>query len=306
MTFHLINNRQLGDFGATNAQGLVWDDVAGLWVPGDIVRELESADASVTITDLGDGVFDLAATGGGGGGSASLVVLDATTTPDADVPGGTPVDAVIFMKSNAPAPTSWDFTGLSSLPTGWSTRGTVATTFASDGMQGVYDSGESHYYPLGGVAAGGTFEAHMLSGPSAAMCGPQIFNSGPAIGAATGWYTGPNGALILTLGSSHSYDSFAFANSGGAAGTYPIWFRVRFDPTFGTGAAFGSYSTDGSTWSVEAQIARAIGGVNEVALGAAIGSASTAKWVSAVWRPYGSIRGGLLGWWDGSAIIPFD
>lgn len=57
--------RLLEDGGGTDNQGLVLS--AGLWVPQDVVLGLTSSDASVTITDNGDGTLDLAAVGGGGG-----------------------------------------------------------------------------------------------------------------------------------------------------------------------------------------------------------------------------------------------
>jgi hypothetical protein len=64
----------LNQSDATDNQGLVWSDALGIWLPGFVVRGLTSADASVTITDNGDGTLDLAAAGGGGGGGGSAVI----------------------------------------------------------------------------------------------------------------------------------------------------------------------------------------------------------------------------------------
>lgn len=288
---------QIDSSTASDNQGLVKDPGTGLFLPHDVVLGLTSIDTSVTITDNGDGTYDLSATGGGGGGGGGGVILiESGDDPATYSPS---VKDIIFEK--APDATTWDFQGLSSLPAGWATRGTVSTTFASDGMQGVYDAGESHYFTLPGTAVAGTFEAKLVTSTSGGvMSGPQVYNtaSGGGKGACTAWYNSPSGCLILTTGSGHTYNG-GFTNAGGTPG-YPVWFRVRTDAN---GLVFSSYSTDGVAWSTEAVSVYDTDGANEVSLGSIFGTATT-KWEYATWRPSTS-RSGILGWWNGSDVVPF-
>lgn len=66
-----IGLHDIAQSAATDGQVPGWDDLNGLWVPSTVVRGLTSGDASVTITDNGDGTLDLAAAGGGGGGGGA-------------------------------------------------------------------------------------------------------------------------------------------------------------------------------------------------------------------------------------------
>lgn len=69
---------------ATGGQVPGWDDANGLWAPRDAVLGLTSDDASVTITDNGDGTLDLAAAGGGTGIVESIVEGTGITVDDTD------------------------------------------------------------------------------------------------------------------------------------------------------------------------------------------------------------------------------
>jgi len=296
MTDSRYSLRSLRPSGATNGQAMVMLP-SGLWGPGNVVRSVASADGTVTVDDTDPLHLDLSVASGAG--TEGTLLLDWTATPVASVPPTTPVNTIVFMKSTALPTQHWDFRGLSALPAGWARRGVASETFDAAGMTATYTSGQDHYYTLSSLAPAGTLEAKMVSGPSS-MFGPQIYASATTKGATTAWYTAPNGALLLSLGSAHNYDSVAFANAGGAAGTYPVWFRVRY----AANVAYGSFSTNGTTWSAEVNIARTMGGVDEIAIGSASGSAS-AKWEYVTWTPTGTVSGGLLGWWDGSTIVSF-
>lgn len=78
---------QLAQSAAADGQVPGWDNALGLWTPIDVVRGLTSDDASVTVTDNGDGTLDLAAAGGGS--SFSGYVPLGLAPGYASVPGGT-------------------------------------------------------------------------------------------------------------------------------------------------------------------------------------------------------------------------
>lgn len=291
-----VTLHDLAQSAATDGQVPGWDDTGGLWVPRDVLLGLTSADASVVITDNGDGTLNLAAAGGGGGGTAGVILIENGDDPADYAPA---VNDLIFEK--AVPPTFWDLRSLASLPTGWATRGSVATTFDAAGVSGTFDAGEGFYYTLGGTTPSGTLEAKEVSGSTfGQMVGPLMHNTVTGKGAMTSWYNSPSGALTLAGNSSHQYAG-GFTNGGGTP-ALPAWFRIRFDHS--NGLCYGSRSTDGTTWSAEATLSYDLAGITEVGLGSLFGS-GTAKFEYLKWSPTGGGGGGLLGWWDGSDVVPF-
>lgn len=314
----------LASGSATEDQGIVLE--SGLWVPGVVVRELiEGTDVSIDNTDPARPVISV--TGGGGGAVSDSDIADLindNTTPsetraalDALYGGGSSVGVILIENGDDPAtyspsvgdlifekavpPTLWDLRSLASLPTGWATRGSVATTFDAAGVAGTFDAGEGFYYTLGGTTPSGTLEAKEVSGSTfAQMVGPLMHNTVTGKGAMTSWYNSPSGALTLAGNSSHQYAG-AFTNGGGTPAV-PAWFRIRFDHS--NGLCYGSRSTDGTTWSAEATLSYDLAGITEVGLGSLFGS-GTAKFEYLKWSPTGGGGGGLLGWWDGSDVVPF-
>lgn len=63
---------QIDESGATDQQVPGWDQVNGIWVPGDVVRTIASSDGSVLVDDSDPQNIDLTVVGGGGGGSLTV------------------------------------------------------------------------------------------------------------------------------------------------------------------------------------------------------------------------------------------
>lgn len=223
-------------------------------------------------------------------GASGILLLDYTTTPAADVPGGTPVGTVIFMK--APAPTVYDFTA-GSLPAGWTSHGTPSNAFDGAGMTATLDAGDG--YHINTVPAVADFSVEMgivTLGSTGTMMGPTITTTA-GIGQGAAWYNSPAGLLGIGI-STWAYAS-SFVNNGGTHSN-PSRIRIRKVGTL----YFAGYSFDGgANWTEASSITASITPAT-VGLNSAFGS-STIKISDVIVRP-GASAGKALGWWDGSAI----
>lgn len=103
--------------GATDNQGLIFDAASDLWLPRDVVLGLTGTSGAVTITDNGDGTWDLdVAALPAGGATAETLAKTSGTDYDADwvtgsvpvillpagsdatdVPAGTPVGTIVMI-----------------------------------------------------------------------------------------------------------------------------------------------------------------------------------------------------------------
>lgn len=272
---------------AAEGQGIVLE--SGLWVPGNVVREITSDDDSVTITDLGGGVFDLA-TVSTGGGTGPVLLLDYGDS----VPGGTPADTVVFEK--AAAPTVYDFTA-GALPAGWSKHGSPTETFDGTGMTSTFTAGQGYHCTALPTGSEFTVEMEIISLTSqATMFGPNI-TDGSGTGAQVNWYNAPAGVLNINI-SSYSYAS-VFTNN---LGTFSAPNRIRIHKV--GSLYYGSYSFDGGvTWSAESLTVTSGITPARIGIGSAFGSSSI-KVSKVIVRT--SSSGKAKGYWDGSALQPLN
>lgn len=282
-----IGLHQLAQSAATAGQVPGWDNAAGLYVPGDVVRSIISSDASIDIDDSDPQILDLTVVAGGGSGGVLLL------NNGAAVPGGTAAGTIIFEK--APAPTVYDFK-LGALPAGWAGHNTPANAFDGAGMTATLDAADG--YHIATVPAGDfSVEMAIVTLTSAGtMMGPAITN-GAGTGQGAAWYNAPAGCLGIGI-SAWSYAS-AFVNNGGTFAN-PSRLRVRKSGTL----YFAGYSFDGgATWTESLSQSNAFTPTT-IALNSAFGS-NTVK-ISEVVVRLGASSGKALGWWDGAAIQPLN
>lgn len=223
-------------------------------------------------------------------GSPSLLIENGAS-PAATTPYGT----IIYEKR--PPATTYDFRSLSAIgDVGFTERGTVTSkSFDSAGFQGTYDSGDGIYIDVSALSDA-TLEAKIVSASttSGVMIGPIIATTA-GTGAASFWYSSPSGNLIGAV-STWGYNS-SFQSAGGSPG-YPAWLRVNKSGTNFT----AQYSTDGLTFSTASSSISVAGSMVRIGFGSILGTV-TAKIEYVQLIPGGG--GGLRGWWDGSAIVPF-
>ncbi len=286
-----------GAIGATGAQGIQGATGAGSTGATELIAGVaEIATQAETDAGIDDTKFitPLKLANWSGSQNGGVLLIDYTNTPESSIPVSTAIGTIIYMKIDSQI---WDFRGLSSLPTGWSRSGVASETFDSDGMTATYSAGQRHYFTLPSTVLGGTFEAKIIDGNAVTvMVGPIIFGPGGSGVAAFG-YGGPNAHLIGGTNSSYQYDG-VFASLGGTPG-FPRWYRVRYASSY----AYAQYSLNGIAWSSEIAISRSgMSGIDVIALGSIYGS-TTATWEYAKWT--GVSAGGLIGWWNGTNIVPF-
>lgn len=265
--------RQVAGDGATAGQVPGWDNVNGLWVPGDVVRTIASSDGSVTVDDTDPQNIDLTVVGGGGGGSLTVqdengnvatgvTQLDfqgagVTATPGTGevivtIPGGGGGAASPYpLDPTSLNPTYGDhFTGPPDAR--WNRVGYVAADeqYAMGGgtwLQVDTPRGAANYYYQ--AAPAGDFTVVMkaiLVKPITVMWGPLILDSsGNGVGAIT--YDNPDSVLVIPVSAGSyggTYQNRAGPIHAAASVGLPIWYRLNK-----TGTAYkASASTNGVIW----------------------------------------------------------
>lgn len=261
----------------------------------DLVAAMLEQGTNVTLAyNDTTGKLVINAAGGSSGGSSGGVLL---LESGASVPAGTTVGTVIFEKGGTA--TTWNFKGISALPSGWTRRGVATETFAADGMSTTLSSGQGYSIVPAGVDLSGAYrlELEVVSGSFASAMQGAIAADASGAGAASFAYSSPSGGLVGTI-SAWAYNG-GFANSGGTP-THPMRLRLRKAGNI----YWGSMSTNGgATWTTEASLSSTVTPTS-IGFGSIFGSALAMKVGSFTFAATAS-GSGLRGWWNGSAIVPF-